>query len=164
MVLLHCISANSQSIDYTNHTTFMPCVVQAKGKTMADTLKAAVKSTGEAKADEFMGLHGLPLLNIGFSSMVYLQAELIVSLFYTNANLAISNVGNIPPQLFALGGKEATAASAAGGAKEKPCATTTAVSYNGELTLSICINCNEEDKQILNRFLDRIEENIKLLR
>lgn len=152
-----------ENLGYTNHTTFMPCVVDEKGKTMADTLKAVVKSTTETKKDKFMGLHGIPLLNMGFSTMVYAQAEFITSLFYNVANLSVSNVGAIDPYMLEMDNIVPTCVWVGGAAKEKPCAAMNALSYNGDLMLSICVRCNDSDRKMLEKFLDRIEENIKLL-
>jgi len=152
-----------EELGYTNHTTFMPCAVEGKGKTMADTLKAVVKSTAEAKKDKFMGLHGIPLLNLGFSTMVYAQAEFITSLFYNVANLSVSNVGAIDPYMLEMDNTVPSCVWVGGAAKEKPCAAMNALSYNGDLMLSICVRGNGNDKKMLTKFLDRIEENIKLL-
>lgn len=152
-----------ENIGYTNHTAFIPCVVDSKGKTMADTLKAVVKSTTEAKKDKFMGLHGQPLLNLGFSTMVYAQAEFITSLGYTNANLSVSNVGAMNPAMLAMDNNAPTAVLVGGGAKEKPCAAVNVLSYNGDLMLSVCFRGNESDRKMLSDFFDRIEENLKLL-
>ncbi len=154
---------NPQNLGYTNHTAFTPCVVNEKGKTMADTLKAVAKSTSEVKKDKFMGLHGQPLLNLGFSTMIYAQAELITSLGYTNANLSVSNVGAMKPDSLAFGNNIPSCVWVGGGAKEKPCAAVNVLSYNGELMLSTCFRGNESDKQMLASFFDRIEENLKLL-
>lgn len=152
-----------ENLGYTNHTTFMPCVVNSMGATMADTVKAAAESTKEAKKDKFMGLHGLPLLNAGYSTMIYAQAELIVGAFYNNANLAVSNVGAIDPDMLAMDNIVPTSVAVSGAAKGKPCATMNALSYNGSLMLSICIKGNESDRRMLEAFLDKIEENLKLL-
>lgn len=154
---------NVENTGYTNHTTFMPCIVEEMGETMADTLRAAVKSTKKVKSDKFMGLHGLPLLNLGYSTMVYAQAELIVGAFYNNANLAVSNVGKIEPEWFSFGENAPTAIYVAGAAKEKPCAMMTALSYNGDLSVSVCTRGNEADRKMLENFFDEIEINIKSL-
>lgn len=150
-----------ENIGYTNHMSYMPCVVESLGENMSDTLQAVVGSTKQMKNDKFLGLHGLPLLNLGYSTMVYVQAECIVRAFYNNANLAISNVGELEPYMFAVGDAVPTSVSIAGAVKEKPCAMMTAVSYNGKLTLSVCVRGNEKDRQMLEDFLDGIEENIK---
>lgn len=152
-----------QNIGYTNHTAFTPCVVERKGETMADTLKAVAKSTSEVKKDKFMGLHGQPLLNLGFSTMIYAQAELITSLGYNNANLSVSNVGAMSPDSLAFDNIAPSCVWVGGGAKEKPCAAVNVLSYNGELMLSTCFRGNESDKRMLTNFFDRIEENLKLL-
>lgn len=154
---------NIENTGYTNHTTFMPCVVESMGQTMLDTLKSAAASNANTKADKFMGLHGLPLLNIGYSTMVYAQAELIVGAFYNNANLAVSNVGKIEPEWFALNGNTPTGIAVAGAAKKKPCTMMTALSYNGDLSISICTIGNENDKKLLLKFFDEIEKNLKEL-
>lgn len=152
-----------ENLGYTNHTAFMPCVVDAKGETMADTLKAVVKSTTQAKKDKFMGLHGQPLLNLGFSTMIYAQAEFITSLGYTNANLSVSNVGAMNPQLLAMDNVVPTGVWVGGGAKEKPCAALNVLSYNGELMLTTCVRGSTDDEKMLSDFFGRIEENLKLL-
>ena len=152
-----------ENIGYTNHTAFTPCVVETKGKTMADTLKAVAKSTQEVKKDKFMGLHGQPLLNLGFSTMIYAQSEFITSLGYTNANLSVSNVGALKPESLAFDGVVPTAVCVGGGAKEKPCAALNVLSYKGDLMLSTCFRGNESDRRMLLEFFDRIEENLKLL-
>ncbi len=152
-----------ENIGYTNHTAFMPCVVESKGNTMADTLKAVAKSTTAAKEDRFVGLHGQPLLNLGFSTMIYAQAELITSLGYTNANLSVSNVGAMKPESLAFDNIVPTAVWVGGGAKEKPCAALNVLSYKGDLMLTTCIRGNESDRKMLLKFFDRIEENLKLL-
>ncbi len=152
-----------ENIGYTNHTTFMPCIVESKGETMADTLRAVAESTRKAKNDKFMGLHGLPLLNAGYSTMIYAQAELVIGAFYNNANLSVSNVGAIDPQMFAMDNILPTGVWVAGGAKEKPCAALNALSYNGELMIAICIRGNEKDRKMLSEFLEATENNLKLL-
>lgn len=152
-----------ENIGYTNHTAFTPCIVDSKGETMADTLKAVAKSTQEVKKDKFMGLHGQPLLNLGFSTMIYAQAEFITSLGYTNANLSVSNVGALKPESLAFDNIAPTAVWVGGGAKEKPCAALNVLSYNGDLMLSTCFRGNESDRRMLLDFFDRIEENLKLL-
>ena len=152
-----------ENIGYTNHTAFTPCVVDLKGETMADTLKSVTKSTQEVKKDKFMGLHGQPLLNLGFSTMIYAQAEFITSLGYTNANLSVSNVGAIRPESLAFENIAPTAVWVGGGAKEKPCAAVNVLSYKGDLMLSTCFRGNESDRRMLLNFFDRIEENLKLL-
>ena len=91
------------------------------------------------------------------------QAEIVVGLFYNNANLAISNVGKMDLEALSLNGNKPIGAAVAGAAKKKPCAMMTALTINGNLQLSICSVGNKEDKQMLQNFFDLIEEKIKKL-
>lgn len=154
---------NPENIGYTNHTAFFPCSISSKGETMADTLKAVAESIAERKKDKFMGLHGQPILKLGFSTMFYVQAEFITSFFYNNSNLSISNVGAIKPVDYAMDKNVPSCVWVGGGAKEKPCAGINVLSYDGNLMITTCFRGNEKDKKILESFFDRIEENLKLL-
>lgn len=150
-----------ENIGYTNHTTFTPCVVEAKGKTMEDTVRAVVKSTTEVKQDKFMGLYGIPILKLGFSTMFYIQAEFITSMFYNVANLSVSNVGAIDPYMLEMGNKLPTCVWVGGAAKGKPCAAANILSYDDDLMITACIRGNERDREIIVNFFDKFEENIK---
>ncbi len=155
---------NPDRIGYTNHTTFMPCTVDCMGDTFEDTVKAVNASTKEAKADPFVGLHGLPLLNFAYKAMPYIQAEPTVKLFYANANLALSNVGKVDKKLFSLGGNEPVYAFIAGGAKVKPCAAVNALTLDGKLTLSMTIQGTPDDREMVENFFDIMEEELKTLK
>ncbi len=149
------------SIGYTNHVSFIHCALDKKGKNLEETLKNVSSKTKELKKDEFMGLHGLPLLNIAYKTMVYLQAETIVKLFYNNPVFSVSNVGLIDTKAYSLNKNEPFSAFVAGAAKNKPCAVMTALTINGELSASVCVRGNEDDKKVLERFFDEFEKNIK---
>lgn len=147
-------------IGYTNHVSFSQCYVENKGESVLETLDAVVKSMDKIKKDPFMGLHGLPLLNIAYKTMIYAQAEPIVKLFYRNPTLSVSNVGNIDVKGFSLCGNEPVGAFVAGAAKNKPCAVMTALTINGRLSVSMCLNGNEEDEKLIKRFFDEFEKAI----
>lgn len=152
---------DTSTIGYTNHVSFSHCAIERMGTDLKDTLSIVRKKTKELKADEFMGLRGLPLLNIGYKTMIYLQAEPIVKLFYRNPTLSVSNVGAIDTVAFSLAGNKPFSAFVAGAAKNKPCAVMTALSINGDLSVSICLRGNEKDREILERFFTEYEKNIK---
>ncbi len=154
---------NLRNTGYTNHTAFLPCTVNGKGRTITSDLISVRQSTKQVKADKFMGLHGLPLLNLGYSTMIHAQAELLVGAFYKNANLSISNVGKFDVDAFCIGNRKPIGAAVAGAAKEKPCAMMTALTFEGELALSICIRGNDKDAEMLKKFLCLIEKNLKEL-
>lgn len=152
---------NPDRIGYTNHTTFMPCTVDGIGEAMADTVKKVAECNSKNKKDPFLGLHGLPLLNFAYKAMIYLQAEPTVRLFYANANLALSNVGKVDKKLFSLSGNEPTDAFVAGGAKVKPCAAVNAMTLDGRLTLSMTIQGTDEDRAMVERFFEGMEEELR---
>lgn len=152
---------DNQSIGYTNHVSFSHCAVDRIGENLKDTLSIVSAKTKELKQDEFMGLHGLPLLNIGYKTMIYLQAEPVVKLFYRNPTLSVSNVGAIDTEAFSLANNKPFWAFVAGAAKNKPCAVMTALSINGDLSVSICLRGNNDDKDLLEKFFTEYEKNIK---
>ncbi|MBO5397293.1 MAG: hypothetical protein J6A97_10475 [Clostridia bacterium] len=148
-------------IGYTNHVSFMHCAIERKGSDLRETLLLVRDKTKELKNDEFMGLHGLPLLNFAYKNMFYFQAESVVKLFYNNPQMSVSNVGKIEPDLFPLGASGPFDAFVAGAAKNKPCAVMTALTIGGALSASICLRGNEEDRQILESFFTEFENNLK---
>lgn len=152
---------DASTLGYTNHVSFVHCALDKKGHDLKDTLKLVSQKMKENKDDEFMGLHGLPLLNFAYKSMVYLQAETIVKLFYNNPVLSVSNVGAIDTKAFSLADNPPFSAFVAGAAKNKPCAVMTALSINGDLSVSMCLRGNEKDKEVLERFFTEYEKNIK---
>ena len=148
-------------IGYTNQTTFMPCTVSKKGENIFDTLKEVAECNNNSKEDEFLGLYGLPLLNYAFTQLIYIQAETMVKMFYNNANLSVSNVGRLDSKFCALDGNEPTYAMAAGAAKKKNCAVATALSLNGNAIITMCIQGNEKDKEMLDTFFNHMEDSMK---
>lgn len=151
------------TIGYTNHVSFMHCALDKKGADIHETLLLVRDVTNELKKDEFIGLHGLPLLNFAYKAMTYIQAESIVKLFYNNPQMSVSNVGKFDPALYPLGQSRPFDAFVAGAAKNKPCAVMTALSIDGNLFASICVRGNEKDREILEKFFTEFEKNVKLL-
>ncbi len=150
-------------IGYTNNVSFIHCELDKKGLDFKETFKFVSAKTKELKADEFMGLHGLPILNIAYKSMVYIQAEAIVKLFYNNPVLSVSNVGQIDKCGFEISNNPPFSAFVAGAAKNKPCAVMTSLTVNGKLSASICLRGNDDDKAVLNEFFDIFKEEIENL-
>lgn len=140
------------TIGYTNHVSFVHCHLLRKGADFKETLQFVSAKTKALKQDEFMGLHGLPLLNFAYKSMTYIQAETLVKLFYNNPILSVSNVGAIDTTAFALANNKPFSAFVAGSAKNKPCAVMTCLSINGTFKASICLRGTKEDKLVLEEF------------
>ncbi len=148
------------TVGYTNHVSFVHCDIKDKRNSYSDTIELVSRKMKELKQDEFMGLHGLPLLNIAYKTMIYLQAENVVKLFYNNPVFSVSNVGIINPDDFILGSIAPFDAFVAGAAKNKPCAVMTALSINGNLSVSMCLRGNEKDREVLEAFFSEFEDRI----
>ncbi len=148
------------TIGYTNHVSFGHCALDRMGENFSETLGLVTHKTKELKNDEFMGLHGLPLLNIAYKTMIYLQAENVVKLFYNNPTLSVSNVGNVDKSGFEMVGNSPCDALVVGAAKNKPCAVMTCLSVKGRLKFSMCLRGNSDDEAVLNNFFDEIKRTI----
>lgn len=152
---------NAEQLGYTNHTTFMYCSVPELSDSPLQLLQLVRDSNAKNKQDPFLGLHGIPLLNFAYSSMIQLQAEAVVKLFYNNADIALSNVGPVDVNGFALDGHAVTDALVAGGAKVKPCAAATVLTVNGKLTISVCTKGNGRDRDMLQSFFIFFEQYLR---
>ena len=147
----------------TNQTAWMQCRVPRKGKDIFETLDYVIKSSNEFKQDKFMGLHGLPLLSLGYKIMPHAASEEIIKVGYANPLLAMSNIGILEVDKLALAGHEPTDGFMSGAVKYKPYVLLSATSMRKELTLSMCVRGNDEDKKIVEHFFDLLEKSIDLL-
>lgn len=147
----------------TNHTAFMQCNIPELGDNIFDTLAYVVKSSEKYKKDKFMGLYGLPLLNFGYSIMPHAASEKIIKIGYSNPLLAMSNIGILDHKALALCGNEPTDGFMTGAVKYKPFVLLSLTTMRKEMTLSMCVRGNEEDKKTVEEFFDLIEENLNIL-
>lgn len=94
-----------QNIGLTNHTAYIQCYIHNRGKDIFEMLDNVTSSVKGFKADKFMGLYGLPLLNMAYSLMPYCIAEKLIKIGYSNPLMAISrelsstsHISYLPPQ------------------------------------------------------------------
>lgn len=153
----------AEDLGLTNHTAFMQCNVPERGRDIFETLRYVINSANLFKSDRFMGLYGLPLLNLGYSILPHAASEGIIKIGYTNPLLAMSNIGILEHDKLALEGHEPFEGFMTGAVKYKPYVLLSATSLRKEITLSMCVRGNEEDKKIVERFFDLIEKSIGLL-
>lgn len=151
------------SIGYTNHTNFMSCTVSKMGENMRETIKELAHNTKALKADEFNGLHGLPLLNIGYSTMIYLQAELVVKSVYYNANIQLTNIGFIGGEKYQFDGHDVVDAFIAASAKHKPTSAVCVYTVGDKMVFTQPLIGNDTDRQISEKLFDYIEEELRSL-
>ena len=148
---------------FTNHTSWMQCAIPGRGRDIFETVKYVVRSSNKFKKDKFMGLYGLPLLNFGYNFLPHTVSEEIIKIGYSNPLMAMSNIGILNGQHFALCGKEPVDAFMSGAVKYKPFVLLTATTYKSVITLSMCVRGNDEDKKIVGEFFSLMEKNINTL-
>ncbi len=141
----------------TNQTAWMQCRVPRLGGDIFDTLAYVRESVAAFKKDRFMGLHGLPLLSLGYKILPLAASEEIIKVGYANPLIAMSNIGVLDEKKLALEGHPPTDGFMSGAVKYKPYVLLSATSLGGALTLSMCVRGNEEDRKIVERFFDLYE-------
>ncbi len=147
----------------TNHTAWMQCRVPERGGNIFETLNYVVHSSNQFKEDRFIGLHGLPLLSFGYKILPLAASEEVIKIGYANPLLAMSNVGVLEVDKLALAGHEPVDGFMSGAVKYKPYALLTVTSVRKELTLSMCVRGNDNDRKIVDKFFDLIVDSIHLL-
>ena len=147
----------------TNHTAFMQCNIPELGDNIFETLKYVVQSSEKFKKDKFMGLYGLPLLNFGYSILPHAASEAIIKIGYSNPLLAMSNIGILDHKALSLCGNEPTDGFMTGAVKYKPFVLLSVTTMRKEMTISMCVRGNEEDRQTVETFFDMLEENLNEL-
>ncbi len=148
---------------FTNHTSWMQCAVDERGRDIFETVKYVVRSSNKFKQDKFMGLYGLPLLNFGYNILPHAASEEIIKIGYSNPLMAMSNIGILNPTHFSLCGREPVNAFMTGAVKYKPFVLLTATTYKNVITLSMCVRGNDEDKKIVDSFFSLMERNINTI-
>ena len=156
------IKDNSDS-GVTNQTAWMQCSVPRNGGDIFETLEYVKASADAFKKDRFMGLHGLPLLSLGYRILPLAASEEIIKAGYANPLIAMSNIGILDENKLSLQGHAPVDGYMSGAVKYKPYVLLSATSLRKELTLSMCVRGNEEDRRIVTRFFDIYEESVGLL-
>ena len=141
----------------------MQCKIPELGKDIFTTLDYCVQSSNQFKKDHFMGLHGLPLLSFGYRILPHAASEKIIKIGYSNPRLAMSNIGILEADKLALEGHEPTDGFMSGAVKYKPYVLLSVTSLRKELTLSMCVRGNDEDKKIVEHFFELMDKNIRTL-
>lgn len=145
---------------YTNHTGFMNCAVSNCGKTFEETLALVKQSTDVGKKDKFIGLYGLPLLNLGYTIFPQFLSEMVIRLGYTNPLIGMSNIGIIPEDGMLPYGAKLIDGFITGAIKHKPYVQLAVSSCLGGSTLSIAVKGNRNDSEIVNNFLISLKRTI----
>lgn len=154
---------NTDDMGVTNHTSWMQCCVPERGRDIKETLQYVVRSSNKFKQDKFMGLYGLPLLSLGYKILPHAFSEEIIKIGYSNPLIAMSNIGILEADKLALEGHEPYDAFMSGAVKFKPFALLSVTTLRSEITLSMCVRGNDEDRKIVERLFELMDENIEAL-
>ncbi|MCM1544085.1 MAG: condensation domain-containing protein [Ruminococcus sp.] len=154
---------NAEETGLTNHTAWMQCLIPERGRDIFETLRYVVQSSNKFKQDEFIGLYGLPLLSTAFKIVPNAVSEDLIKIGYNNPLLAMSNIGILEEDKLAFDGHKPIDGFMSGAVKYKPFALLSATTLNKEITLSMCVRGNDEDKKILKKFFALIDKNIDAL-
>ena len=151
---------NSELTGLTNHSSYLPYTLDCVEADFLKNLKKVTKISQKYKADPFTGLYGLPLLNFGYRFFPSWISDKLVKRFYNNPNIAMSNIGILYENLYALEGFAPRSAFLTGTVKYKPGIMVSLTTYRNKITLSMCCKGSDEDKTKLQNLLMLIEQNL----
>ena len=151
---------NAAETGFCNHTGFMQCTVNCKGKDFEETLSSVQAAMKKNKEDKFLGLYSLPLLDTAYKYFPQFLSEFLIKKFYSNPLLGMSNVGLIKAEDFLAGDARLVDGFMTGAIKYKPYMQFAMTTLNGEMTLSVQLRCNDDDVKIIERFFDYFEQEI----
>ncbi|MBQ8178664.1 MAG: hypothetical protein IJ033_05715 [Clostridia bacterium] len=154
------IEGGEEAGGLTNHTGFMQCSVEGVGANVNETLVKVLQSVRKSKQDKYMGLYSLPLLKLAYTILPYAISEIAIKIGYLNPLIGMSNIGVLDPVALSLNGLNLVDGFMTGAVKYKPYMQLALTSLNGELTMTIAIRGNDEDKKAVERFFEIIHRNI----
>ena len=143
-----------------NHTGFMVCAVDCVGNTVTETMKKVAESNNRNKDDKFLGLYSIPLLKLAYKVFPQCIAEIAIKIGYDNPLIGMSNIGQMTHDLD-LGNITMTDGFMTGAVKYKPYMQLALITVLGVMKMSICIRGNDRDREMVNKFFDIYEANIK---
>ena len=154
------IEDGGENTGLTNHTGFMVCSVDNKGETINDTLINVLRSVRKSKDDPYMGLYSLPLLKLAYAVFPHVISETAIKIGYMNPLIGMSNIGVLNDSLLKLGDAELIDGFMTGAVKYKPYMQLALTTLKGEITMTVAIRGNDEDKRIVEKFFDLLENNM----
>ncbi len=155
------IEAGGANTGLTNHTGFMVCSVEGKGETINDTLISVLRSVRKSKEDPYMGLYSLPLLKLAYAVFPHAISETAIKIGYMNPLIGMSNIGLLNDVLLKLGDANLVDGFMTGAVKYKPYMQLALTTVKGQMTMTIAIRGNDEDKKIVEGFFDLIKQNMR---
>ena len=154
------IEGGEEAGGLTNHTGFMQCSVEGVGANVNETLVKVLQSVRKSKQDQFMGLYSLPLLKLAYTILPYSISEMAIKIGYLNPLIGMSNIGVLDPVALSFNGLALVDGFMTGAVKYKPYMQVACTSLNGELTMTIAIRGNANDKKAVEEFFGIMHKNI----
>lgn len=151
---------NLDGIGYTNHTAWIQCKIDKRGKDIRETLQMAKNSVDDFKKDKFMGLYGFPLLKFAYTCFPMALAEVLIKAGYSNPLIGMSNMMIIDTEKTKLGEAKPYDGFISGAVKYKPFGFLSFTTINKEITLTMCTKGNQTDREIAGRYLSYIEKHL----
>lgn len=155
------IEGGEEAGGLTNHTGFMQCSVDGVGATLNDTLVKVLRSVRKSKHDKFMGLYSLPLLKLAYTIFPYAISETAIKIGYLNPLIGMSNIGLLRPELLTMGDATPIDGFMTGAVKYKPYMQLALTTMNNEITMTIAIRGNNDDKILVEKFFGILMNNVK---
>ena len=107
-----------------------------------------------------MGLYSLPLLKLAYTILPYSISEMAIKIGYLNPLIGMSNIGVLDPVALSFNGLSLIDGFMTGAVKYKPYMQVACTSLNGELTMTIAIRGNANDKKAVEEFFGIMHKNI----
>lgn len=158
MVDLRRYIKGGQTKGITNMTSFMDLKIKGVGNNIIETADKIKLGMNACKQDKFIGLHGLPLLKLGFSTLPQFICEMILKLAYSSPLLSVSNVGIINEM--DLEGSKIDKLWFSGGINYKPYFRVAIGTIAGNVYFCCPFKGNDEDERIVNTFIDNMKNEI----
>ena len=151
----HCIDGDSKGL--SNISGRMPTVLK-KGISdrMEDTLIEIVAQTSKVKEDPYAGLYGMPLMCTVMEKVPLSLMKKVAKNMYKSMVLGITNMGNISCSKLTLDDLVPDRGMFGGPLKKKPSMQISAISFDGEMALSVVGKYTDEDGKYLEDMLDMV--------
>ena len=137
----------------TNMTSIIQCKLEGGvGNDIFDTVKNANSAMNKLKQDKFMGLYGLPLINLAYTIFPQFISDIALKIGYKTPLCALSNIGIIDDAKIKMSEIQAEYSYLTGGIKFKPFFQLALTTYKNVITLSLAIKCSDQDEIKIKEF------------
>lgn len=152
----------SARIGLTNHVGLLQVKLDCCGATIGDTVRRVHEVTIREKKKRFFGLHGIPLISLGFVSPFFLVKPGTLRWFVPPV-LGFSNLGIIQEGLLKLGDLQLSDFMLVGPSQFKPNITIYIHTVNSVLDFTTAVRGNDKDREKILQLFNRMKKHMKEL-